>query len=443
MDLCEDYGIPPFFCLVVQEYELPKADSVKDSVALAKKQIAASIDKCIVHPLFGASGQPKNSILLQCEDRESFAIAKELICDGYIQLKDLTYPISYVYERTPTFAQKSENIPYQKVPLRKLKLFSGSEKVGSGEVDAREWLSQANDLIENEKQLQEKEKMRILRNSLIKHALLLISSSEVNTCREILDLIALTYGEAHSAAHLRFKFYQMQQGPSESASTFLSRLQETLKEYARVDVSIKQVEPEIRFKVFTEGLRPDYFDLMNIHIGLEMIDYRKDYPDFPTLLRLVQSFERNRRERFERSHETQCAAVNSIPYGKNLEPSTSKSFNADSTMQQELLELKKQMSNLMAGKSKKNKPQQQSAACGEVTVEAEPAPAPKYRTNYRGRKPKCWNCGTIGHTVFACTQEWDATAVKAHVDSTRQRIQNAQKQKESQPATLPTEDQKN
>ena len=443
MDLCEDYGIPPFFCLVVQEYELPTADTVADSVALIKKRIATCIDEFVVHPIFSATGSAKNCILLQCENRKSFVSAKQLVSGGMITLHGSEYPVTEVYEHATT--PRKDHSPHRKIPFRKLKLFSGMEKVGGGEVDAREWLSQANDLIENEKDLKEIEKMRILRNSLIKQALLLVSSSEVNTCRELLDLIALTYGEAHSAAHLRFKFYQMQQSPGESASSFLTRLQDTLKEYSRVDPSIKIVEAEIRFKVFIEGLKPDYYDLMNIHMGLEFMLTRMEYPDYSVLLRMVQSFERNRRERFERSHETQCAAINSIPFGKNLESLTSKAVDGDSVLKQEICELRKQMANLTANKAKKNKPSQQNAACADVSVdavEAERSSSQKKRSRYRGRRPKCWNCGTEGHTVYTCKQEWDATTVKSNIDSVRDKIQSAQKQKQSPPPTV-DDDQKN
>ena len=443
MDLCEDYGIPPFFCLVVKEYELPTADTVADSVKLITKRIATNIDKFVVHPIFGATGQAKNCILIQCEDRQSFAAAKQLVSGGVITLHGNNFPVSMVYDQACT--PRKDHSPYRKVPLRKLKLFSGAEKVGGGEVDAREWLSQANDLIDNERELKEHEKMRILRNSLIKQALLLVSSSEVNTCKELLDLIALTYGEAHSAAHLRFKFYQMQQNSSESASLFLSRLQDTLKEYGRVDNSIHVCEPEIRFKVFTEGLKPDFYDLMNIHLGLERMLAEENFPDFPNLLRMVQSFERNRRERFERSHEVKCASINSIPLGKNLESSKSNTIDGDSAIKQELSELKKQMATLMSSKPSKKKQPPQQAACAEVSVETEQAPPQKQnRYKYRGRRPtnRCWNCGADGHTVYTCTKEWDATAVKTNVESVRQKIQAAKERRETQ-EVAPAEDQKN
>ena len=439
MELCEDYGIPPFFCIVVREYDLPKADTVDDSIKLIAKRLTSCMKNFVIYPIYGANGTPSNRILIEFKSREAFTEVKKIVSGGLITVDTDQYPVEFVYE-TSTKPRKDRS-PYRKVPLRKLKLFSGAEKVSGGEIDAREWLSQASDLIDNEKELKEDEKMRILRNSLVKQALLLVSSSEVHNCRELLDLIALTYGEAHSVAHLRYKFYQMQQGPTESASLFLSRLQDTLKEYGKVDPSVRAVEAEVRFKVFSEGLKPDYFDLMNIHIGLESMMVQENFPDFPKLLRLVQSFERNRRERFERSHDTTCGALQAIPLGKNLETSSVTSTGVDSTLQKEVDELKKQLASMSSSKKKQKK---QGAACAAVSVEEEQQmPKKPGKSRYSQRVRTCWNCGEQGHIVFSCPKTWDADAVKDHVSSVRQRINNQQKERQQPQQFEPTEGSKN
>ena len=438
MELCEDYGIPPFFCVVVKEYELPKADTVKDSIDLVSKRMSTTMNNFVVYPIYGANGSPSNRILLEFKSREAFTEVKKLVSGGCLTVDNDLYPVEFVYETASK--PRRDRSPYRKVPLRKLKLFSGAEKVAGGEIDAKEWLSQASDLIDNESELKEDEKMRILRNSLVKQALLLVSSSEVHTCKELLDLIALTYGEAHSVAHLRYKFYQMQQGQTESASLFLSRLQDTLKEYGKVDPSVRAVEADVRFKVFTEGLKPDYYDLMNIHIGLEQMLIREDYPDFPKLLRLVQSFERNRRERFERSHDTVCGALQAIPFGKNLESPSGKVTGVESTLRTEVDELKKQLASLSTASKKQKK---QGAACAEVSVDtSEQKPKKPGRSRYTPRPKTCWNCGEQGHTVFTCKKTWDADAVKDHVSTVRQQIQTRLMEKE-QPKPEATEGSKN
>ena len=419
MELCEDYQIPPFYCVVVEEYELPKADTVDESVKLASKQIATTLQNFKLFPIYGANGAPKHSLLCQMMTKDAFTKLKQLVSGGQIDIDGISHPIKFVYDAT--CKSRRDHSPYRKVPLRKLKLFSGAVKLSGGEVDAHEWLSQATDLVDNEKELKEGEKMRILRNSLVKQALTLVTSSEVNTCKELMDLIALTYGEAHSAAHLRYKFYQMQQSAAETASCFLSRLQDTLKEYGRMDPTICSQEAELRFKVFTEGLRPDYYDLMNIHLGLEGLMATSNFPDFPKFLWMVQSFERNRRERFERTHEPVCGATNAIPLGVNLDPSKSRADTVESSLRNEVDELRRQLASLSSSK-KKGKKQNVAAATVSAEQTQEPANQGGQRRwgNKQPQQRQCWNCGERGHTVFTCQKEWDSGAVKDHVQKQKQ-----------------------
>jgi hypothetical protein len=104
---------------------------------------------------------------------------------------------------------------------RKLRLFSGKSPVPSGEVDFETWRLQVRQL-DNEPELDENQKRRIILQSLLRPAL--DSVATVATKVEILQILDNIYGSVVDGTELLLKFQTTYQNDKESCSSYLQRL---------------------------------------------------------------------------------------------------------------------------------------------------------------------------------------------------------------------------
>ncbi len=196
--------------------------------------------------------------------------------------------------------------------IRKLKNFSGITPVPAGESTCDEWVSLAQDMIDYDLHLNPVEKFYIMRNSLVKDALTLISSSTLDfNPQELVNTIMMTYGYSHSAEHLTYEFHKVEQKDLEKPSSLSTRLQTLGNRIKRLDDKFNlDVE---RFRQFKFALCAHDYELFNTHFALEQTAESGHYPSYGSLLQQIQVFERDKRERMDRNkHAGVCSALVSV-----------------------------------------------------------------------------------------------------------------------------------
>ncbi len=70
--------------------------------------------------------------------------------------------------------------------------------MGLGTSNVFEWAAVATVIVEHKDIMYPGKKLRYLKNSLVKNALTLISTSDMNNQKELIELISMTYGVAHT-----------------------------------------------------------------------------------------------------------------------------------------------------------------------------------------------------------------------------------------------------
>ncbi len=435
MDICVAYNIAPFFCAVIDGITLPPKD-VQDR----KKTIDDLLDNIVPggtiwKDAVSPSGQLRKQLLIvlrSIEDCHKFR--GEWTDDGTIQLNDeKMYHISWVFEEKPR-AVAQPNSAF----IRRIKPFSGCEKVGAGECDVFEWVAVATEIVEHEDTMAPCQKLRYLKNSLVKDALTLVATNtNIYNPVELIDLISRTYGVARTAKRLWTDFYRLKQEKGEKPSAYLTRIQKHLLEIERVSPTQVQNQAESRIMQFSQGLRKMDYDTLCLHMNLQTYEKVGNYPQYSQLLLLVQEVERDRVERVQREGgEVSRAMINSVspqPHEDDGSQASGKSYATmddleklfkkfvASTQDKMKVESDSQPKSKSKNKGKKktakSKRHQEDDGDDDETVSA--AIASQFSASEDGN-PKhkgqvCFNCDKPGHVAWKCPQKLDEAKIAKRI----------------------------
>lgn len=445
MDICEKYGIQPWHCVIIEDYIVPlMGDGWEDKV----KADLGDFGKVIIpHPIFSVIGELEDRLLMEFDTkaayetfRQGHKVAVEVDGEAY----DLTYVMDAI-TKPEVRAQSSLKTPQL---IRRIKPFSGADKPAGGESSVSEWLSVANDVCDDNAELSNRDKFRLLKNSLVSSALQLVSISGVTTAIEIVDLIKTTYGASLSIEQLHFQFFQLKQKEGEKPSAFLARLQALLTEIHRIDHTYLGDISGLRLARFKWGLRPNDYDLLKMHADLDRLGIGMSYPE---LLHAVQAVERNRYERCERAGCSGSSVQVGAAFSFQTSPVDESGASSQiAELQQQLDEMKIRLSACQTDqssssathkKSRHNKQNATTVKVHSIDVAATNAePVKSATTNSKGYVPKqrtCWNCGSTDHMVYRCNAtNWDPEKVMRQIE--QMRVRTTQKGKgpvQSSPGT--------
>ncbi len=93
--------------------------------------------------------------------------------------------------------------------IRRLKPFSGAGKPGPGECNITDWIAAARQLMEPDVPRTDVERLRFMKNSLVKDALTLVISGDVRTPQGLLEMNSKAYGAHRSSEQLQFKLFHI------------------------------------------------------------------------------------------------------------------------------------------------------------------------------------------------------------------------------------------
>ena len=187
---------------------------------------------------------------------------------------------------------------------RRIKTFSGNDPPRSGECKVKEWVELCEDLMDHDSHLSDLAKVQVIRTSLVDEPMTLVAEYHFKTPRELVDLVARTYGGLKSLDQSWAEFWRSSQADRESPSHFWSRLHKMLAKI--VKQSTVGVDTErIRFRQFSHGLCMTDHDLISGRSSINLILQEQDkvlhpYPSYGDYLFFLQDFERGRRERYDR-----------------------------------------------------------------------------------------------------------------------------------------------
>ncbi len=462
MELCRLLNIKPYHAVVITGLDLPSKGSTAKEVTeavipLIKDDVGdVAANYYIIH---SPTGDITDKMVLEFSNEASQRAFEDKVEQGIIKLNNKNCKVQSAYRDVPAAAPVEGKREMQLI--RRLKPFSGAGKPGPGECSITDWIAAARQLMEPDVPLTDAERLRFMKNSLIKDALTLVLSGNVRTPQDLLDMISKSYGAHRSPEQLRFKLYQLKQEDKERPSSFLARIQAIIAEIDTIEHGFLGDNDYIRLLQFHMGLQVDDHNQLNVYCNIKERLHTKQYPIFPDLFQMVQDYEREQEERNERlgkkgPRPVQCGAVYATNQNEQNENKSDTSDPQAVDLKQVLKELKslqvkvdthlksnatpKQNPN---AKPKPKKPQPQ-VQCGNITTEGAQgvrnfqAP-PKPQTSWQPRadepkvfRGKCYNCREVGHTMVMCPMDLDMDKVKANVDEVKLLIARRKASEEAQ-----------
>lgn len=200
---------------------------------------------------------------------------------------------------------KSSTIVVDTTP-RKIKNFSGHDKIGSGEVDYKHWRRSAVRIVED-KELSESKKRLILLQSLAGIAEDAIDLHRESSPRYLIDVLDKIFGSTADGYDMLADFYQMVQENGQSASQYLNKLYIRLTEIVDRDGLTHRALPECLLRQFVRGCSDE--DLI---VKLRLEDIISRPPEFPDLMERIRREEARRTERklrLKRAKVNSCFTV--------------------------------------------------------------------------------------------------------------------------------------
>ncbi len=250
---------------------------------------------------------------------------------------------------------------------QKLPRFSGSPKLGSGEVSIQKWYRAASRLLDDPA-ITDNVKKSLIFKSLLGLAEDIADLHSDRSPKDIVELLKVQFGGLRDGEDLLIEFHQHIQQPNESAADFLSSLFVELGEVQNnggIDVSDME---KTLLKQFIRGSSDE-----ELLTKLRLDDKLNDPPSFPEFICLVRKEENRRIEKRLRA--------------KKLARSQQVNPSADSELEQlrkELAEMKVQLAS--------------TAALKEATVQAQQTRRVSNRHFY------CFRCGEDDdHMAYDCT----------------------------------------
>ena len=436
--MCRSYDISPYNCMIIHGYDVPEPIP-KDWVDSIKQLLGALFDVELSFFVgYTPRGLAHQQLLIKFKDAAAKQKALAHVTDDTVTLDKTQYQVTVFDDdklMNSQFAKPHSSSKSHQF-LRRIKPFSGAERPAGGELDVHEWLTMAYELRDDHPDVSSGDKLKWLKNSLIKGALLLVSSSVVNDVAELIQLIALTYGASHSKEHLLTQIYKERQLDKEGPSVFLSRLQGMMMELKRFHPNAIKDSNKFRLDQFAHGLKSADFDLLDLRLHLTTWE---PAPTFAELLKEVQTLERDRKERDQRSGGRQ-AGCHSLATQFALEHEQvvdSPTENSASYLDiaEELKKTNLRLDQIVEQATHVETSDRRKVSCQSATAERKHFPKPKGKgktANTRNRV--CWNCGEKGHIIYSCTEEWDrqkvCDAMERHMAKRRPRtseLENSQR----------------
>ena len=303
---------------------------------------------------------------------------------------------------------------------RKLRPFSGSKHVGSGEIDYDTWRLHALAVVDN-LGLQDADKKRVIIESLLSHALEIACSLKVTcTAKEIVEILDQHFGDVADGYELYSQFRAAVQGMQESASDYLHRLHMlALRAAERGGMSSSCVPKEV-LRQFESNCADD--DLL-FRIGVR--DMFASPPAVSKLLRDVRVEESRRHEKkFRLKARHACA---------NVVTACEVDMTAQiQTLQQQVdhlnLQLQTQSASTSPGATGVSMPAARRGN-GDDHCQGQQSRRGRRRSNGRGsgstrrstRFGFCFHCGQEGHYQAACCAQKNPELVQQKLLTSTQR----------------------
>ena len=411
---CVFFGLNPFF---TAEIDISK-DLVDDADKRSKVVTAAKADSC--QEIYNPDGRVTNKLLLVFDPN---VVSKTFTKEGKYEFTFNNNSYTATMINSYAVSQSSKIEPkksFSKDYMRKIRYFSGRDRVTAGESDIIEWITCAQDVIEGTENVVAKDKIDYLKNSLTGDALILYMSSreEITTPQQLVDLISRTYGGDESLDHLEYDFKQMVQKDKEKPSRFWTRLQSTIVRIKKISTYDEQAVNLMRIRQFKLGLCPTDNDVIRATIDLHAMSDPQSIPSYGRMLQWLQDIERERLERFRRAGDlkVRSALVN--------------------VQDDDLDSLRAQVSKLTVDCAQASACKLQEPAA--VTVAQLSTHAPGYKGRRQGKFDKrqkktvyCWVCGSTEHKMLQCKAKFDPEKFQGYFDAYRSsRAERAVKPKE-------------
>ena len=264
---------------------------------------------------------------------------------------------------------------------RRLRQFSGSDKLQGGELPYDTWLQLAEQLLLEEEVSAAAKKTRIL-ESLLPPALGVVRKLPITaTAQECLDALSKVFGVACDGEDLYGQFRDMYQEASEGPSAYLTRLETQLDRVVRYDGLEEAQADKARLNQFIRGCLYDT-DLVGV---LQLRQRRSTPPSYIALLQEVRQEEAAEvLRRKQRGKAKKMVAV-------NAQAVESAASTPPSALEKEVEELKQMVRDMSAQMSKMT-----------TTTSASSRRASRPHGRRDGRPILCYQCGEPGHIMREC-----------------------------------------
>ena len=400
LSVCRSLKLSPWLTAILEiDIANLKDDEVTDLVSCAKASK--------LHYLYQIDGSYMSKVLLEFDDAGfSKAFGKQDSCD--ISFGQDKYKVESLYAILKSQNKASADPKpdsYKKSFTRKIKHFSGKEPIGPGECGVSEWMVLAQDVVDHDSKLTNKEKLDFLRSTLISDALQLLSTclDDIQDGQSLINLIARTYGGAVSTEQLEYEFRQTTQLDREKPSMYWARLQQALVKWDKSTKSNIKYD-SLRLCQFVWGLCPTDSDLLGVRLKLDSLVSAKEYPEYGDFLEKLQVIERERRERGIRAghNKVRSGLVNLEEGLSEIESLKLKVAQLSTQASQEMVQETVNVANMTATSQVAQNPHKQRYQ------ESKPKGP---RSKGQKKKKPCWNCEATDHHLARCPAEFDASKV--------------------------------
>lgn len=316
---------------------------------------------------------------------------------------------SFLEGKEPQWMQQPQQQPQQQVlqvqhgleqrtltvepSTRKLRNFSGADKLGNGEIDFKHW-KRAALRIKEDREISEAHKKRIVLQSLqgkAEDAVDLHRDQDVDVILQMLDKM---FGSVADGSDLLADYYQMFQQENQLASEYLSSLFVHLSEVIKCDTLTMSELPKAILQQFVRGISDE--ELLN---KLRLEEKIASPPNFPDLLAAVRREESRRTERRLRHRKNAKARASTVVEQSSADVNNGKQVQQVETvksvevvqLQQRVKELEQQVGDMSQGR--------------------------------KGvKRGFCYRCGQDGHFASECDNKANRSLVEKKAKARRERL---------------------
>ncbi|XP_075306240.1 zinc finger CCHC domain-containing protein 18-like [Odontesthes bonariensis] len=297
----------------------------------------------------------------------------------------------------------------------RVRTFSGRLPKPNGEVDYDAWRTQI-DLLLNDVSLSNSQKVRRILESLLSPAADIVKPLGTNALPDAyLTQLESAFGVVEDGEELFATFLGSNQNSGEKPSVYLNRLQTLLTKAISRGGVLPAESDKYLLRQFCRGCWDQ-----SLIIGLQLEHRKSSPPSFPELLLLLRTEEDRRAAKMDRMKKhlgsTKAAAhvhsVLSLPVFEEPIATLPKKPDANSKLEREVAELRKQVSQLMhkernefkregppSSLTRNESPLQSDSLAVRVMNPSTP------QTPTQPRPWFCFKCGEDGHIAANCTNE--------------------------------------